>query len=132
MEVWKDIPGYEGRYQASTEGRIRSMGGLKLCRYGRTGTTYTMSYQGRIKKMSIGSHGYPVVNLGHADIRTVHSLVMLTFVGKCPKGMEICHNDGNRLNTRLSNLRYDTHKANEADKILHGTRGGWKWRKDCQ
>jgi HNH endonuclease len=51
----------------------------------------------------------------------VHTLVLTLFVGPCPPGMEACHNDGNRTNSRLDNLRWDTPKANAADKIKHGT-----------
>jgi hypothetical protein len=48
-------------------------------------------------------------------------LVLLTFVGPCPDGMECCHNDGNPSNDSKGNLRWDTYEANEADKRLHGT-----------
>jgi len=52
--------------------------------------------------------------------RTVHRLVLEAFVGPCPDGMEGCHNDGNPLNNALSNLRWDTRKANMADRGAHG------------
>lgn len=51
----------------------------------------------------------------------VHALVMEAFVGPRPLGLEVCHNDGNGRNNAVANLRYDTPKANEADKFLHGT-----------
>jgi hypothetical protein len=51
----------------------------------------------------------------------VHGLVMRSFVGPPPAGMEICHNDGLATNCRLDNLRYDTPTNNHADKIKHGT-----------
>lgn len=53
--------------------------------------------------------------------RYVHRLVLEAFVGPCPDGMEACHNDGNPLNNCLSNLRWDTHKNNQADRWRHGT-----------
>jgi len=46
----------------------------------------------------------------------VHRLVAENFYGPPPEGMECCHNDGNRFNNSLWNLRWDTHAANEADK----------------
>ena len=49
--------------------------------------------------------------------RYVHRLVLLAFVGPCPEGKEACHNDGNQRNNRLDNLRWDTPKANAADRI---------------
>lgn len=48
----------------------------------------------------------------------LHRLVAENFYGPCPDGMECCHNDGNRFNNALGNLRWDTHAANEADKIV--------------
>lgn len=53
--------------------------------------------------------------------RLAGPLVLLAFVGPCPPGMECCHGDGNRSNDNLSNLRWDTRKANHADAIRHGT-----------
>jgi hypothetical protein len=54
---------------------------------------------------------------------TVHTLVLLAFVGPRPIGMEVCHNDGNPKNNELSNLRWDTHKANQQDMSRHGRTG---------
>lgn len=51
----------------------------------------------------------------------IHRLVLEAFVGPCLDGEEGCHNDGNRANNKLTNLRWDTHVNNEADKVLHGT-----------
>ncbi len=48
---------------------------------------------------------------------------MEAHVGACPDGQEVCHNDGNTLNNRLDNLRYDTRRANNLDTVLHGTHG---------
>lgn len=48
-------------------------------------------------------------------------MVLEAFVGPCPNGMECCHNDGNPANNVLANLRWDTPKANNADKRAHGT-----------
>jgi hypothetical protein len=70
------------------------------------------------------SEGYPTIML-YRDSQfkcfRVHLLVARAFLGKCPEGMECCHNDGNRQNARLDNLRYDTPRNNNADKIRHGT-----------
>lgn len=52
----------------------------------------------------------------------IHRLVLETFIGPCPNGMEGCHNDGNPLNNHLDNLRWDTHKKNVEDSIKHGTK----------
>lgn len=52
----------------------------------------------------------------------VHRLILEAFIGPCPEGLQVCHNDGDPSNNRLDNLRYDTCKGNEADKARHGTR----------
>jgi hypothetical protein len=51
----------------------------------------------------------------------IHRLVLEAFVGPCPNGFEACHNDGDRQNNRLENLRWDTRSGNHSDKEQHGT-----------
>jgi hypothetical protein len=58
---------------------------------------------------------------GKQSQRKVARLVLETFVGPCPEGMEACHNNGVRSDDRLENLRWDTKKNNMADRKLHGT-----------
>ena len=58
---------------------------------------------------------------GKPFCRRVHRLMLEAFVGKCPKGMEACHNDGNPLNNNLANLRWGTRRENQMDRKIHGT-----------
>ncbi len=51
----------------------------------------------------------------------IHSLVLMTFVGPRPHGFQACHNDGNPLNNSRYNLRWDTQKHNDQDRLKHGT-----------
>lgn len=51
----------------------------------------------------------------------VHRLVLLAFVGPCPRGRHACHNNGRGSDNRLSNLRWDTPASNMADRNRHGT-----------
>jgi hypothetical protein len=60
-------------------------------------------------------------NNGKYKVYLVHRLVLESFVGPCPEGMEACHNDGDVLNNRLSNLRWDTRQSNQFDRYKHGT-----------
>ncbi len=99
-EIWKACPGYDG-YEVSTLGRVRS--------------------PDQILSTAPGSHGYPQVQLRRGNVRTVHSLVLEAFVGPRPEGMEACHDDGDKLNAKLINLRWDTPGANGQDKSRHGT-----------
>ena len=62
--------------------------------------------------------------------RLVHRLVLETFVGSCPKGMEACHNDGNPANNHLSNLRWGTKSDNTIDSIKQGMFANSKLTKD--
>lgn len=97
-EVWKDIPGYEGLYQASNLGRI-----MRLDRFG----DYVMKHR--------LIDGYPAIDLTKDKKRKhyqVHRLIALTFIGTCPLGHEINHIDRNRGNASLSNLEYVTHIEN--------------------
>jgi DNA-binding transcriptional regulator YiaG len=68
--------------------------------------------------------GYPSVVMymdGRRVRRCVAHLVLLAFVGGRPEGFQACHNDGNRLNSALTNLRWDSVKNNHNDKRRHGT-----------
>lgn len=126
-EIWKDIPGYEGKYQASTEGRIRSLdrevGGI--CHF--TGKPFRRRIKGKILRPGkYCKNGHLSVVLGHGTPgKPVHQLIMRTFVGKPPKGMEVLHNNGNPTDNRLKNLRYGT----RSDNILDVYRQGGRWRK---
>jgi hypothetical protein len=74
----------------------------------------------------LDDEGYPRVNLWDGEknhSKTVHALLMLTFIGTKPVGTECCHNNGNPKDNRLENLRYDTHSANLADAGKQGRLG---------
>jgi len=58
---------------------------------------------------------------GKRRVKRINRLILETFVGPCPPGMECCHNDGSLANNALVNLRWDTPQANQADKLKHGT-----------
>lgn len=106
QEIWKPIPGYPD-YEVSDWGRVRSYKGL-----GRP----------RILKPFINKEGYTIFSLsspGQPKSIGLHRLLMMAFVGPCPEGQEVCHNDGNPANNRLDNLRYDTHAENKRDAVLH-------------
>ena len=101
-EIWKDIPGYEGIYQVSNQGQVKS-----LKRYGRKND----------KMLRLGSSrdGYLKVILYRDETRksfTVHSLVMLVFTEERPSGLEINHIDGVKANNHIDNLEYCTSSEN--------------------
>lgn len=59
---------------------------------------------------------------GHPVAKRVHRLILETFVGPCPDGMECCHNNGVAADNRLENLRWDTRSNNAKDGFRHGTK----------
>lgn len=126
-EIWKDIPGYEGRYQASTMGRIRSLDRMVrgVCHF--TGKEFYRKVKGQILRPGrFCKCGHVSVVLGHGAIGSpVHQLVMKTFVGEPPEGMEVLHENGDPTDNRLENLRYGTRTEN----ILDVFRQGKAWRK---
>lgn len=118
-EIWKDIPGYEGLYQASTLGRIRS-----LDRYVKHWRGGNLLRKGIILKPGKAC-GYPMVILckeGSIKYITVHVLVLKTFIGPCPKGKIARHfPDRTKTNCRLDNLQWGTPMENQDDRSIHGT-----------
>ena len=118
-ETWKDIPGYEGLYQVSNEGRVKVLG-----RYRTYEAKAPSFYKEKILKprlTNIGRWEVILTKNKNAKHHQIHRLVLTAFIGECPDNMEGCHNDGNQNNNHLSNLRWDTHKNNIADKAKHGT-----------
>lgn len=115
---FRPIEGYPG-YRASTFGRIQTCWtlGIHLCD--------ESSWRDKKPFRMKGKHGKPrlTVMLYRGDGGQnffVHRLILMTFVGPAPDGMQCCHNDGNAENNRLDNLRWDTPLANSADSIRHG------------
>lgn len=120
VEIWQPIPRHKG-YEASNLGRIRS-----LDRWLKYKTGARRFYKGRILRQFTPPHGYKTTHLGSQHINNyVHVLVARAFLGPCPKGMEVCHNDGNKANPRLDNLRYDTKSGNALDVIRHRYEQAW-------
>jgi hypothetical protein len=111
------VPGFPG-YRVGDDGTVWSR--LKM------GCRGQQQFTDKWRKMSpVSRRGYFHVFLSNPDRKQrklfVHQLVLLSFVGPCPPGMECCHNDGKPGNNALRNLRWDTRKGNTADKRRHGT-----------
>jgi len=68
--------------------------------------------------------GYLYISLyrnGKFINKSVHDLVLTAFEGECPPGKEGAHNDGNKINNMITNLRWATPTENNRDKRIHGT-----------
>lgn len=108
---WKDIPDYEGIYQASTDGQIRSAEG-KITYTERHGKRV---WKSRILKQKISNDDTCRVNLwkdGKVKTLLVHRLVALTFIPEIEGKDYINHIDGSRLNNHVTNLEWCDHKEN--------------------
>ena len=119
MENWKPIPGWETLYEASDLGRIRSIKRLGETLFGKR------FYGGGVLNPICPRNEYLCVNFTDKGKRyqmPIHRAVLMAFVGLPPVGHEACHNDGNKKNNRLENLRWDTRSANHQDQLKHGTR----------
>ena len=106
-EIWKDVPGYEGRYQASTHGRIKALKRVRA--NGRLREEHILSQQ-------TWPQGYKKVTLSN-DINPhktffVHRIIAITFLDNVNNLPQINHKDENPSNNFVENLEWCTHKYN--------------------
>jgi hypothetical protein len=117
MEIWRPVVGYEGHYEVSDLGNVRSLDREVMAV--RNGKEVTWKLKGKTLSPRRDSSGHLQVNLGQGGDKSVHRLVMAAFVGPCPENLEVCHWNGIASDNRLENLRYDTRSANAQDAIRH-------------
>lgn len=117
-ERWRPVPGFEGHYEVSDRGNVRSIDRLV-----RRGDHHQWCW-GRNLATTAGEWGHLWVHFYRDHVqyhRGVHRLVLEAFVGPCPDGMECCHNNGDSADNRLENLRWDTSSANKLDNVRNGS-----------
>lgn len=103
MEIWKDVVGYEGYYQVSSLGRIKS---------------FVIYRNGKIRSVKCNGGGYIRLILMVGKVRKtvlLHRIVYEAFRGSIPVGMEIHHIDGNKQNNCISNLQCLSKMAHTAE-----------------
>ena len=124
QEIWKDIPGYEGFYQVSNFGNVRSVKRLIKRRDGRF---YMCNGKTIAQRPSTTCH-YLITDLCRNNIRKhvlTHILVARTFLENFDKSLEVNHKDGNVLNNKLSNLELVTHQRNIDHSIITGLKNDY-------
>jgi HNH endonuclease/NUMOD4 motif len=118
-ENWRPIPGHAG-YEVSDLGRVRSIDRVVTKTQG--GRAVQVRRKGRVLRPYVSGSGYLILRLGSdSGLAYVHQLVLLAFVGPRPAGCQAAHDDGNRLNNVVANLRWATASENNIDKRRHGT-----------
>ena len=129
MEVWRDIPGFNGDYRVSNFGRICSTDRTRYIAPNNQSTRgHSVFIRGKIiKPGKMKNKAGKIRALGlrlRVDDRyvniSVHEAVLSAFVGPRPTGKYGCHRDDRPINTRLNNLDWGTPTENCADKIAHG------------
>ena len=110
-EIWKDIKDFEGNYQVSNLGRIRSI------------RTSQGTYRERIKKTSISNAGYEQVNLfknNESFTKMVHRLVAESFITNPLNKRTVNHINGIKTDNTSTNLEWNTHSEN----LIHASNTG--------
>lgn len=111
MEEWKPIEGYDGRYEISNYGRVKSL------------DSRHPKHHSKIMKPWEGNKKYLYIDLRGDNKRktyAIHRLVLDAFIEKNPGGKQCAHWDGNPQNNHVSNLRWATAKENIEDRKRHG------------
>lgn len=119
MEVWKAVVGYEGYYEVSDLGAVRTVEREQQSYGGRAWVkpveTRKATFDGRYMVMTLAKEGT-------RKRFYIHDIVLTAFRGARPTSKTHgCHNDGDSKNNSLQNLRWDTPTANVLDKVKHGT-----------
>ena len=105
-EIWKDIKGYEGLYQVSNLGRVKSLDKIIV-----TIDRKNRCQKGKILKLQISKYGYNVITLWNNNISKqfkVHRLVAIAFIPNPNNLPQINHIDEDKLNNKIDNLEWCT------------------------
>ena len=117
IEIWKDIRGYEGLYQVSSLGRVKSLAKEILIKNG-----YTRHQEERFLALHPNTHGYLTVGIyknAKRKHRTIHRLVAEAFLPNRDKSLEVNHKDGDKINNRVDNLEWCSGYKNLAHAYEH-------------
>jgi hypothetical protein len=120
IEIWKDIEGYEGYYQVSNFGRVKSL---------------NVFGKEKHRKLQTDKNGYLVIGLrklGKEKNCKVHRLVALTFIPNSNNKKTINHIDGVKTNNQVSNLEWATYSENMTHAFITGLKPNQSGSKNWQ
>ena len=116
MQEWRDVPGYEGYYQVSNDGEVRSL--TRTLSDGRT-------WKGRKLKGGYFSNGYRFIMCrkdGKYFNFSVHRMVAMAFIPNPENYQMVNHKDGNKKNNHVSNLEWVSGSENQCHSVKTGLR----------
>lgn len=113
--MWKAIRGYEGYYEVSDDGIVRS-----IDRYVKNHGQYMRKLKGQVMKQTVAQNGYLVVNLRRdrtSNVVCVHRLVAEAFIDNPDNKDTVNHIDGDKLNNNVDNLEWATYSENNVHAL---------------
>lgn len=127
VEEWKPVVGFEGSYEVSNFGRVKSVDRIAISN--RKEGSVERRLRGRLLRPGAQKPGHLTVAIGRGNSRLVHVLVLEAFAGPRPDGMDALHRDDNPTNNRFDNLRWGTRSDNLFDAVRNGgkARGEKVW-----
>lgn len=113
--IWKDIPTYEGEYQVSNDGKVRSLKTNKELK----------------QSLSSNYYGVTLSQNGKTKGKRVHQLMAMAFLNHRPNGFKLVvdHIDNNKLNNNLNNLQLLSHRENTSKRKNASKYTGVCWHK---
>lgn len=133
LEEWRAVADFEGSYEVSNLGRVRSLDRVEIFErvIWQTGARCVVSRRHKGKILipeKVKGNNYLRVGLGNGNKVYVHTIVLTAFKGAAPEGCECLHGDGDRTHNTDFNLRWGTRLENVHDAIKHGTANSWGHR----
>ena len=119
QEIWKDIKGFEGLYQVSNTGKVRSLD-REITKPNKYGEVQNFKLKGKELRFNDNGKGYLSVQLGRGNRKYVHRLVAEAFVDNPNNSPSINHIDNNTKNNKASNVEWVTQQENIQHKVKQG------------
>lgn len=117
-EEWRSVPGYDGYYEVSNKGRVRSLDRVVIRSDGRRRTC-----RGRMLSPVLTPNNRHTVTLcksGSELTIFIHVLMLEAFIGPRPIDLEACHRNDDPIDNRIENLYWGTHIENMRDMVRNG------------